>query len=139
MTRSQFVTGVRQIRVRSALTIVGVVIALAATACGGSSSPTVPESNDPGVSHGKQIVSESCAACHGTDFNGVSGLGPSFFDNRFIQGESDADLVAFIVEGRPKDHPENTTKVPMPPYGGNPRLTDADLADVVAFLRTLQP
>jgi len=26
----------------------------------------------------------------------------------------------------------------MPPKGGNPSLTDEDLADVVAFLRTLR-
>jgi len=117
----------------------GIVIGLIATACGGgSSSETVPESSDPAAIHGRQLVGESCAACHGTGFNGVSGLGPSFFDNEFIQSESDADLVVFIKEGRPKNDPENESGVAMPPYGGNPRLTDTDLADIVAFLRTLQ-
>lgn len=32
----------------------------------------------------------------------------------------------------------NTTGVAMPPKCGNPSLTDQDLADVVAYLRTLQ-
>jgi len=119
--------------------IVGVAIAMMAAACSsGSSAETAPESTDPAVNHGRQIVTESCSACHGTDFNGVSGLGPSFFDNSFIQSESDAELIVFIQEGREKNDPANKTGIAMPPYGGNPRLTDADLADVVAFLRTLQ-
>ncbi|HZJ48803.1 MAG TPA: cytochrome c, partial [Acidimicrobiia bacterium] len=103
-----------------------------------SAPRSVPESSDPAVTHGKQIVSESCSACHGSDFNGVSGLGPSFFDNGFIQSEGDADLVVFIKVGRLNNDPENKSGVAMPPYGGNPRLTDADLADVVTFLRILQ-
>ncbi len=131
--------GFSRIRTRSALILGGVVIALVAAACGGgSTSETVPESSDPAVNHGKQLVVESCAACHGTDFNGVSGLGPSFFDSEFIQSESDADLVEFIKEGRANNDPDNETGVAMPRYGGNPRLTDDDLHDIVAFLRTLQ-
>lgn len=139
MNSTRITTGTRAIRRRSAVLIVGAAIAVVAAACSsGSSSETAPESTDPAVVHGRQIVTESCAACHGTDFHGVSGLGPSFFDNSFIQSESDADLIAFIEEGREKDDPDNSTGIAMPPYGGNPRLTDADLADVVAFLRTLQ-
>lgn len=115
------------------------VAAMVAAGCGGGSAPrNVPESSDPAVTHGEQIVSESCSACHGSDFDGVSGLGPSFFDNGFIQSESDDDLVAFIKVGRLNSDPENKSGVAMPPYGGNPRLTDADLVDVVAFLRNLQ-
>jgi len=137
--RSQKSTGPSRIRTRSALLLGGVVIALFAVACGGgSSSNTVPESSDPAVAHGQQITGESCSACHGTDFNGVSGLGPSFFDNEFIQSQSDPDLVAFIKEGRPNNAPDNETGVAMPPFGGNPRLTDEDLSDIVVFLRTLQ-
>lgn len=30
-----------------------------------------------------------------------------------------------------------TTGVVMPPLGGNPALTDADLIDVIAYVRTL--
>ena len=34
--------------------------------------------------------------------------------------------------------PANTTGVAMPPKGGNPALKEADLADIVAYLRTLE-
>ncbi len=32
----------------------------------------------------------------------------------------------------------NTTKVDMPPKGGNPALKDDDLVNIAAFLRSLQ-
>ena len=50
----------------------------------------------------------------------------------------DGTEVDFIKEGRARDAQDNETGIAMPPYGGNPRLTDEDLADIVLFLRTLQ-
>jgi mono/diheme cytochrome c family protein len=125
-------------RIRSIATV-AVAVALFLGACGSSSAPAVPESSDPAVIHGKELTSQSCAACHGVDFNGVKNSGPSFFDNAFIQEQSDTDLIAFIKLGRPNNAPDNETGVAMPMYGGNPQLSDADLADIVAFLRLLQP
>ncbi len=69
---------------------------------------------------------------------GLPGLGKSLVASDFIGGMSDADLVAFITEGRPADHPDNEAGVAMPPKGGNPALTDQDLLDIVAYLNTLQ-
>ncbi len=51
---------------------------------------------------------------------------------------TDDEFVDFIKLGRPASHPDNTTGVDMPPKGGNPALTDDELYDVVAFVRTLQ-
>jgi mono/diheme cytochrome c family protein len=127
----------RGVRVRTVMTV-AVVAALFLGACGSSSAPAVPESSDPAVIHGKELTSQSCAACHGVDFNGVKNSGPSFFDNGFIQEQSDSDLIAFIKLGRPNNAPDNETGVAMPMYGGNPQLSDGDLADIVAFLRLLQ-
>lgn len=45
--------------------------------------------------------------------------------SEFIKSQSDAQLVEFIKKGRPASDPANTTKVDMPPKGGNPALTDA--------------
>jgi disulfide bond formation protein DsbB len=56
----------------------------------------------------------------------------------FVATRTDAELVAFIKSGRSVDDPLNTTGVAMPPKGGNPALTDADLADIVAYIRSLQ-
>jgi disulfide bond formation protein DsbB len=47
-------------------------------------------------------------------------------------------MVAFLKRGRDISDPLNTTKVPMPPKGGNPALNDKQLADLVVFLRGLQ-
>jgi disulfide bond formation protein DsbB len=46
-------------------------------------------------------------------------------------------MIAFIEVGRPVDDPENTTGIIMPPKGGNPALSDQDMADIVAYMRTI--
>ena len=46
-------------------------------------------------------------------------------------------LVLRDLFGRPADDPANTTGVAMLPKGGNPSLTDADLTDIVHFLKSL--
>ena len=104
-----------------------------------SSDTTTPSgvAGDPVA--GEQVYSSTCAACHGPAAEGVPGLGPALAGNEFVSSLSDDELVAFLEEGRPADHPDNATGIAMPPKGGNPSLTDQDLYDVVAFLRTLNP
>jgi hypothetical protein len=55
-----------------------------------------------------------------------------------VRTDTDEELVEFIKLGRQPDHPDNTTGVAMPPKGGNPAISDADLYDIVAWIRTLQ-
>ncbi len=87
---------------------------------------------------GEELFTSTCAACHGADATGVAGLGPSLVGNTFIAGLSDEELIVFLTTGRPADHPDNTTGIAMPAKGGNPGLTEADLAAIAAFLRGLQ-
>jgi len=56
----------------------------------------------------------------------------------FITDQSDDELVEFIIEGRPIDHPDNITGVAMLPRGGNPSLSDRDIADIVAYIKAQQ-
>lgn len=86
--------------------------------------------------NGEAIYGSTCAACHGPDAAGIPGLGLPLVDSEFVQSMTDAELIAFIKAGRLAS--EGTTGVAMPPKGGNPSLTDQDIADVVAYLRTLQ-
>lgn len=79
----------------------------------------------------------TCAACHGPNGEGVTGLGKPFTTSEFIASKTDAELVEFLKVGRPVDDPLNTTGIAMPPKGGNPALTDQELWDLVAFIRTL--
>jgi disulfide bond formation protein DsbB len=47
-------------------------------------------------------------------------------------------MLTFIKTGRPSGDPLNTTGVDMPPKGGNPALSDEQILDIVAYIRTLQ-
>jgi len=122
------------------------VLALVAAACGGSSddgdggsSDATQASSGGGIAaEGELIYSQTCAACHGADATGIDGLGKSLVDSAFVAANDDGEMIAFIKLGRPASHPDNTTGVDMPPKGGNPSLDDQDLADLVAYLRTLQ-
>lgn len=87
---------------------------------------------------GETLFQNTCAACHGSDAKGLPGLGKDLTTSEFVRGLSDAELVAFITEGRPADDPANTRGVAMPPKGGNPALTAEDLFDIVAYIRTLE-
>ena len=88
---------------------------------------------------GETIYQVSCVACHGPDARGVEGLGKSLHpeDSDFISDRTDAELVEYIKVGRRIDDPLNTTGIDMPPKGGNPAMTEEQMYDVVAFMRTL--
>lgn len=81
---------------------------------------------------------ESCAACHGPEGNGMPNQGVSLRASRFLSDRTDAELFAFLKAGRLPTDPASVTRMLMPPKGGNAALTDAQLRDVVAYLRTIQ-
>lgn len=87
--------------------------------------------------NGKVLFATTCAACHGPAGEGVQGLGKDMTKSEFIAGLSDQELLAFVKTGRPISDPLNTTKVDMPPKGGNPALSEAQLLDIIAFIRTI--
>ena len=71
-----------------------------------------------------------CAMCHGADGTGKAAMKvPSFKTPESIK-ESDADLTAAIKNGK------GTGTIKMPPYAG--KLTDAQIKDLVVYVRTLQ-
>lgn len=89
------------------------------------------------VNTGSGLFQATCTTCHGFDGTGIPGLGKNLIDSEFVHSLSDADLVAFIEKGRDASDPLNTTGIPMPPYGGNPTLTEDQLHAIVAYVRTL--
>ncbi len=118
------------------------VLALAVAACGGDSSSdpadVAPVVAGPGdAAKGKQLFSTTCVSCHGEAGVGIDGLGKPMPGSAFITDTADNDLATFIKIGRRTDDPDNTTGVDMPAKGGNSALTDQDLADLVAYIRTL--
>ncbi|HSJ72315.1 MAG TPA: cytochrome c [Acidimicrobiia bacterium] len=105
---------------------------------GGSVTTTPGEvvAGDP--VNGAVVYAGSCASCHARDLSGVDGLGMPLAPNAFVESNSEEDLIAFLVVGRRADDPLNNQGIDMQPRGGNPSLTDQDLADVSAYLKAHQ-
>lgn len=129
------------------IVIFAALVGLVAAACGGDggdggsngdgdgtrAAPTVAASADDG----KVLYDGTCVACHAEAGAGIDGLGKALANNDYVKGLSDDALVEFIKVGRGASDPENVTGIAMPAKGGNPALSDADLAAIVAYLRTL--
>lgn len=126
------------------------VLFLALAACGGGgaddSSPNsgsqeeeapAAEVSQGDPKAGKEQYDMLCIACHGPDGGGVEGLGKPFTTSTFLKEKSDQEMLEFVKTGRPIDDPLNTTGVDMPPKGGNPALTDDQITDIIAYVRTL--
>lgn len=101
-------------------------------ACGGGG-----DSVGGDVAVGQKLYGSNCSLCHGQGGVGKPALGADLRANEFIGGMTDEQVVAFLKEGRRADHPLNEKGVDMPPKGGNPGLTDEDLRQIVAYLRSL--
>ena len=88
--------------------------------------------------NGRRLYATTCATCHGQTGEGIAGLGKDLTNSAFVRDRTDQQLVEFLKVGRRANDPENSTGIDMPPRGGNPSLTDQDLADIVAYMRQLQ-
>jgi cytochrome c6 len=79
---------------------------------------------------GAATYKSKCQMCHGADGTGNTPAGKSTkvrsFSDPDVVKMSDADLIAETTNGKNK----------MPAYKG--KLTDAQIKDVVAYIRTLQ-
>lgn len=111
-----------------------VLLALAAAGCGGSDKPNYSAAQ---LAEGKKLFMQTCFACHGAEGKGMPGLGKDMTTSEFIRGNTDDEMLAFLKTGRRADHPLNTTKVDMPPKGGNPALTEDQLRSIIAHVRSL--
>lgn len=137
----------RRLWILSALLVAVIVLA----ACGGGAATTAPQPTtavEPtaapekpamvgDAAAGEKDYNQYCVACHGPGATGVEKLGKSWVTSEFIKSQTDDQMVTFIKVGRPATDPANTTGVDMPPKGGNPALTDQQLYDLVAYMRTI--
>ena len=88
------------------------------------------------IMEGEGVYQTTCATCHGFDAHGIPGLGKNLVESTFVTGQTDEELLHFIIQGRDMSDPLNTTGMMMPPRGGNPALTDEQLTAVIAYLRS---
>lgn len=89
------------------------------------------------LGRGTDVFRNACAICHGPQGDGVHGLGKPVHNSAFVQGSSDQELFTLLVDGRKLDDPKNTTGALMPPRGAQ-QLSDAQVNDVIVYLRSLQ-
>lgn len=64
------------------------------------------------------------------------GVGLPLDGSQFVIDSTEEELVAFVKEGRPASDPDNQTGTDMPANGGNPSLTDEDIAAVVSYIKS---
>lgn len=103
-----------------------------------TAAPAASQALTGNAEKGKTLYAQTCSACHGPDATGVKGLGKDLVHSKFAKGLTDAEFLAYVKKGRSTDDPLNTTGIAMPPKGGNPALTDQDIMDIIAYLRTLE-
>jgi mono/diheme cytochrome c family protein len=99
------------------LAFIGVMVAVTV-------SPVLAQSS------GADTYKAKCTMCHGADGSGSTPAGKAMkvppFSSPDLVKASDADLIAATKDGKGK----------MPAYSG--KLTDGQIKDVVAYIRTLQ-
>jgi len=111
-----------------------------ATNGGGSTTETTAPTVIAGdAAAGQTTFNNRCSVCHGPGGEGIVGLGKPLTTSEFAAGLTDAELLVFLQTGRPSDDPLNTTGIAMPARGGTPALSDQELVDVIAYLRTIGP
>lgn len=130
------------------LLISALALGLLLVACGGgdADSPSGSDQSGDGQStlgEGDAVAGESlyqgtCSACHGPDAKGLPNLGKDLTTSEFLKENTDDELLDFILVGRPISDPLNTQGVDMPPKGGNPALSNDDIYDIIAYLRSIE-
>jgi disulfide bond formation protein DsbB/cytochrome c5 len=84
----------------------------------------------PGQAAGARLFAQSCAGCHAAQTLGHVNIRASW-----LAGKSEAELIALIKQGRKVGAPENFSKQDMPPYGGQPLLSDQQVGELARYLR----
>jgi len=115
----------------------GLALAFGLVGCGGGGQKAKAPSAEE-LAEYQKLYEQSCSSCHGADAKGITGLGKNLVESSFVKGLNDDQFLDFIKKGRPASDPANTTKVDMPPKGGNPALTDEQMHHIIAYLRSLQ-
>ncbi|WP_323002683.1 c-type cytochrome [Denitromonas sp.] len=80
---------------------------------------------------GKSVFEQTCIACHGPDGKGVLPGVPDFTDKGGPLSQPEEVLVQNVLNG----FQSPGSPMAMPPKGGNADLTEADVVEVVKYMR----
>lgn len=83
----------------------------------------------------RHLYTSTCAACHGMQGQGMPRRGASLRASQFVRTGDSSAIAELLARGRAVDDRANFTGVAMPPRGGNPNLSDADLRLLAAYLK----
>lgn len=109
------------------------VIVVTAALMGSCGEPEPASPHVVSLERGKGLYTQVCAQCHGLDARGVPMLGADLTTSTFFLESTDDELVAMISKGKPAAD----GRPPMPPKGGRLDLTEHDLLDIIAYIKTL--
>lgn len=87
------------------------------------------------LAEGRDLYGQACAACHGTNGEGVNGLGSPLAASALLAQSTDQELLVQIRNGLAANDPHNESGIAMPGSGGRPELTDEELMKIIYFLR----
>ena len=103
--------------------VVGLVVAVSATACVAGDVPEVP-ADDAQLVEGRALWASNCVNCHGTD--GGGGVGTKLNDGELLRIYPDpAEQASIVTEGRRA----------MPAFGD--KFTDEELEAVLRYTREI--
>lgn len=90
---------------------------------------------------GQKLFETFCQVCHGEDGNGITSLGAPLNGSDWVTGDKDK-LLAILLKGLTgpvtvagKTYREPEVSGEMPGFGENTQLSDADIAQILSFIR----
>lgn len=106
---------------------------LTAFVAAGMVAPALADhAGDPtNAENGKTVYEESCVFCHGAKGKGEIPGVPDLTRKKGPLAKNDSELFRNIAEG----FESPGSAMAMPARGGNPGLSDAEVHDVLAYLR----
>ncbi|WP_185958470.1 c-type cytochrome [Fodinibius sediminis] len=93
------------------------------------------EEGDPALLNGKNLYSQNCASCHGSNAKGVSGVFPPLVDSEWVTGDKSIPI-RILLHGLQGDIDVQgqTYQGIMPSFKA--RLSAAEIASILNYLRT---
>jgi len=88
------------------------------------------------IAEGAKLYAEACAACHGTNGEGIPGLGATLAASSLLKESSESELLVKIRSGLTANDPHNQSGIAMPASGGRPELTDEEILLIIRYLRS---
>lgn len=95
--------------------------------------PTEASSAAGDPTRGEDVYNQ-CIACHGDQGSQIPGLDYGLTDSEWVASSTDQHLFDVIRNGRAGSDPNNISGISMPGFN---QLTDQEIYDVVAYLRSL--